>query len=551
MSKKRLLTRKWRPTLRQLLFCALVTVLCLPLASLFLFRLYENQLIRETEAELIAQSAALAAIFARDVENSPVPLQPFFRPVMTEKKNTREIEKSISKSAFSSMTRKSGENPFQPIIASLDLTSSEMQGIRPPPKVPDQAANIAYRNLGQKLQGILQNTQRVTLAGFRLLDPNGVVIAGRSETGMSLAHIDEVAAALNGQYRAMLRMRVVDEPPPLYSLSRGTRVRIFVAMPVMVNGQVAGIVYASRTPNNIIRHIYEERGKFILSACLIVLLTYLIGHILVRGIAQPLRKLVICSEEIGRGEREEASMQHYGTQEIFTLAQGLTDMAQKLNQRSRYISTFAAHVSHELKSPLTSIQGAAEILRDDTETPDGAMDAGQKQHFLDNIIADTTRAGMILNRLRELARADNPQESGETELSGILEKLQEQFENIAIKCEGNAHIILPMAAENAEIVFLHLADNARRHHADEIVISAYSREGQKIIRVKDNGEGVSANNQDKIFDAFFTTRRASGGTGMGLGIVQAMLQAHQGIIRFIRDEEERGATFEIIFSKGI
>ena len=536
---ERQVSKKWRPTLGQIVFVVLVTVLALPLVSLFLFRLYENQLIRETEAELIAQSTVISAVFARDVEQSkePLPLGQSVRPV----------QKTV-KSSFASKTRHNViEDPFQPIVASLDLTSSGMLGTRPPASRPQIQVNPGYLEVGRGLQPILSRTQRVTLAGFRLTDPNGIVIAGRDEIGLSLAHVEEVRTALQGQYRAVLRTRVVDEPPPLYSLSRGTRVRIFVAMPVIVNDQVAGVVYTSRTPNNIIRHIYEERGKFILAGLAIMALAILIGQIFLRGIARPIRGLVARSEEIGRGEREDATMPHYGTKEIAVLAQSLTNMAQQLNQRAHYISTFAAHVSHELKSPLTSIQGAAELLRDDTESSESLMSNDDRRRFLDNIIADTSRSTLILNRLRELARADNPQAFGETEIISVINQLCKSFPTLKVHGEGAIHSRVPMTEENAEIVFFHLADNAARHGATELHITVRSEPKYNVIYIQDNGSGISEGNRDKIFEAFFTTRRNKGGTGMGLGIVQAMLRAHRGYISLY--PSETGAVFEIKLPK--
>ena len=64
-----------------------------------------------------------------------------------------------------------------------------------------------------------------------------------------------------------------------------------------------------------------------------------------------------------------------------------------------------------------------------------------------------------------------------------------------------------------------------------------------LVRVADNGEGVSPNNRTQIFDSFFTTRRESGGTGMGLAIVRAMLDAHGGAIRLL--DADDGTAFEL------
>ena len=111
---------------------------------------------------------------------------------------------------------------------------------------------------------MLTDTQITTLAGLRLLDPSGTVIAGSEDVGRSFAKVEEVRAALAGHYASVLRFRVTDRPaPPLYSVSRGTGVRVFVALPVVVDGHVAGAVYLSRTPNNIVKHLYGERGKVV------------------------------------------------------------------------------------------------------------------------------------------------------------------------------------------------------------------------------------------------------------------------------------------------
>src|SRR4029078_4344915 len=116
---------------------------------------------------------------------------------------------------------------------------------RRPDALPASApASPAYVEIGTLLMPIILETQKVTLAGFRILDPHGVVIAGRDEVGQSLANIEEVAAAMQGQYRAALRIRKPDKPPPpIYSISRGVGVHVFSAMPVIVNHRVAGVIY--------------------------------------------------------------------------------------------------------------------------------------------------------------------------------------------------------------------------------------------------------------------------------------------------------------------
>ncbi|WP_201837330.1 ATP-binding protein [Microvirga zambiensis] len=516
---------KWRPTLGMIVFAVLVMVLALPLVSLFFFRLYENELVRQTEAELIAQSAALAAIFGQEVEKMP--------------------DANLLFGATAPPVQ-SGYDDFSRFLQpSLDLASDNVLGPRPDAAPALRPPAVSLMTIGQRLQGIVQQTQSITLAGFRLLDPQGVVIAGRDEVGLSLSHIEEVKAALQGRYKAVLRTRISNEPPPpLYSLSRGTSIRVFTAMPVIVRDHVAGVIYASRTPNNIIKHIYDQQRKLILAGLSVLGATLIIGLIFSRAITRPIHALVARTVEVGHGRREALQpLAHHGTREIALLSQSFIDMARRLHDRSDYIATFAAHVTHELKTPLTSIQGAAELLRDDVVATSGSMTPPERLRFLDNIVADTSHLTLMLRRLRELARAENPPVGGQTTLSTVVTEILSKFPSLNIQADGSIDRRVAMSAENLSIVFSHLADNSIRHKAGTLRISAFVSNQIVVISVHDNGEGISKANQTRIFEAFFTTRRESGGTGMGLGIVQAMLQAHHGSIRLL--PAGKGAAFEI------
>jgi signal transduction histidine kinase len=236
-------------------------------------------------------------------------------------------------------------------------------------------------------------------------------------------------------------------------------------------------------------------------------------------------------------------LKRHGTSEFARLSQSFLDMARRLNTRSSFISTFATHVSHELKSPLTSIQGAAELLRDDLDAPTPVMTDRDRRKFLDNIIADSNRLAKISSRLRDFARAENPIAVGVTSLSAPIAHLRAAFPALEITAYGDLDTALRISEENAGIIFSNLADNALRHGSTALEISASRQESRMLIRVADDGEGVSVNNRPQIFDSFFTTRRDSGGTGMGLAIVRAMLDAHGGTIHLV--EAARGTAFEL------
>lgn len=519
--------RKWRPSVGLIVSLVMATALALPLAGLFFFRIYENQLIHQTESELIGQSAAIAAVMRRDLEARAPANIPLGAEIPTPKTDPAE--------------------PYTPIMPTLDLTADDMLGQRPDAQPAATPADAAFVALGARLAPDLVEIQQVTLAGFRLLDPRGVVIAGREEVGLSLAHVEEVAEALEGRYRSVMRSRISKhEPPPLYSWSRGTAVRVFTAMPVTLRGRVAGVVYGSRTPSNIFKSFYEERGKVALAGLTIVSLALLIGFVFQRTITRPMRELMRRTAAIGRGDRSALRpLAHHGAMEIAQLSQSFLDMAANLQNRSDFIATFAAHVSHELKSPLTSIQGAAELLRDDLDPSAQGMSAADRHRFLDNIISDAGRLTAVVQRLRELARAEATPTSGTTTAADAVADLRAGFETLGIEARGDLDRAIRISAESARIVLSHLADNAARHGATHLTIAAAAQGDGLRVTVRDNGSGVSRANRDKIFDSFFTTRRDSGGTGMGLAIVRAMLQAHGGSIALSEDGEGEpsGAAF--------
>jgi signal transduction histidine kinase len=294
----------------------------------------------------------------------------------------------------------------------------------------------------------------------------------------------------------------------------------------------------------VFKYLYEQRGKLILAILSMIVPTLLIGFLFHRTITEPMRELIERTNLVGKGDRHALRpLKRHGTREFALLSQSFLDMARRLNTRSSFISTFATHVSHELKSPLTSIQGAAELLRDDIDAPAPAMTDQDRRKFLDNIIADTDRLTKISARLRDFARAENPLAVGATKLSGVIAGLRSTFGALDTNASGDLDTPMRISSENAAIIFSNLADNALRHESLLLDISARRQGNSLLIKVADDGEGVSPNNRTQIFDSFFTTRRDSGGTGMGLAIVRAMLDAHGGSIRLV--ESEQGTAFEL------
>ncbi len=507
---------KWRPSLATITLAIMIAVLALPFAGIGILRLAENQLVRSTEAELIAQAAALAATMAArlDEERSTLPLG----PPIPRPENRPDAGR------------------WNPTVPQLDLASTPIMARRPDARPTALPPPSAYSDAGAWLDPILAATQRATLAGFRVTDPKGTVVAGGDEVGLSLAHLPELARALTGKASSALRRRVVDNPQPIYSISRGTTIRVFVALPVVVRGRVAGAIYASRTPSNILKELYGQRWRLLVAGLAVLGLALLLGLVLLRSIVVPVRELTNRTRRIEAGDRTAIRpLRQYGSRELHTLSTGLLAMARRIVERSDTLVTFATHVSHELKSPLAGIRGAVELLADDD------LSSAERVRFRRNVEADIDRMALLLDRMREMARTEHLDLRGACDLRDCL---SEAGACLPLEIDAPSRITLPMSGEAASIVFSNLAENAAQHGATRLHVTATEVDGDLVVDVADNGAGISPGNRNVVFDLFHTTRRDAGGTGMGLAIIRSVLSVLGGTITLL--EAEPGATFRIV-----
>ena len=511
-------------------------VLGLPLIGVYFFRIYENGLVQQTETELIAQATVIAATFRQYSHE----LAPKGYGYILMARSPIEPVKKLSSSRETVVAN----GRYTPIPATLDLIND----IAPPrpvaiavSKVPDTTA----RKIAEKILPIMQDTQQVMLSGMRLLDMDGTVIVGREEIGWSLAHIPEVKRALNGQYASVIRQRISDQPPPpLYSLSRGTQIRVFIAYPIVDQGRVQGVVYLSRTPTNILKHLYEVREKVAFATVSLVLIAVLLILFVSSTISRPIRELLQQTERVRTGEQRIVQpIRHPVTYEVAQLSESFAGMSQALAERSDYIRRFAAHVSHEFKTPLTAMQGALELLQDHFES----MPPEQRNKFMDNLLNDTQRLKQLVNRLLELARADALEPSKQSSsLPELFKRLLNRYQErglVIVLPDSLTSQALAIAPEALDSVLCNLLDNSLQHGANQVQVHTQLLAKSLKLSLQDNGDGVSAANRDKIFTPFFTTKRNQGGTGLGLEIVVSLLRAYGGQIYL--GDAPAGAEFVI------
>ncbi|MBE1291049.1 MAG: HAMP domain-containing protein [Rhodobacteraceae bacterium] len=485
-------------------------VLSLPFAGLYFFKFYANQLVQQTEESLLAQASIMAAIYAQSYEVA---------------------------SGTETASAKTNQE-FDPTFPSLSMSAGIL------PQRPDAVPNVVnpspiYLDIGPELSRVASAAQINTLAGYRFLDDQGNVIGGSAEVGQSLAHVEEVQRALEGENVSVARVRVRDTPEPtLYSFSRGARVRVFVATPVRSGGDVIGAVYLSRTPNHIFRFLYGERFNLAKASLFVLISTSLIGFVFWRFITRPIHALIARTQTTGSNGQRWQPLEHYGTREIETLSHSFQSLTERLQNKQDALKTYTAHVTHELKSPLTAVKGAAELLAEEDMTP------SQRRVFLENIARNTQRMEELLTSMRAFSLADQSAMAGETRLKSIVPDLSSRFDPVRLSVRG-AETALPIHTDTLKIILTHLLENAQQHGATEVTLIADRETAGATLTISDNGNGISDGNRDKVLTPFFTTRREQGGTGMGLNIVTSTLEALGGSLTLLATE--RGTAFRISF----
>jgi two-component system sensor histidine kinase ChvG len=287
---------------------------------------------------------------------------------------------------------------------------------------------------------------------------------------------------------------------------------------------------------------WEHRGTVAVALLACVLFMLGLTYFLSRVISRPVQQLTVAAEAVARGESPPADrVGRLAPAELRSLRHAVARMTEQLTDRAEYIAGFARTVSHELKTPITSIRGAIELLRDDWT----GMSEEQRLRFLSNVDTDAHRMERLVTRLLQLARIQSAPEAAETiDVHAFFRDLCERYDGrVRLSLDG-APSALVMNADHLETATRNLIDNAVRHGAGKPVdVAVRGQSGRVVVAVRDYGTGISAGNRSRIFDRFFTTERNQGGTGLGLAIVQAVAETRGGDVKF--ETSTAGSVFTL------
>ncbi len=298
---------------------------------------------------------------------------------------------------------------------------------------------------------------------------------------------------------------------PSLSLVIGGTLAVVLCLPVLA------ILYLQNAG-----HVLGFAQSLWLVLALVCASTVVLGFLLWRLVLRPVRALTAYARAVQHGETHAPLPTHYGTPEFHALGRAVTGMATTLEGRAMQQRAYADHVTHELKSPLTAIRGSAEMLEENPGNPALAHAISDAAHRMEQLLGD----------LQRHARASQSSGPGTCQLAEIARQAGADAPHDAT---------VPLSGADLKAVLVQLVGNARAHGANTVRVVAE----KGALDIMDDGPGIPDGNRGRIFDPFFTTRRTDGGTGMGLSIVQALLQASGARITLV--SAENGAHFRIIF----
>ena len=219
---------------------------------------------------------------------------------------------------------------------------------------------------------------------------------------------------------------------------------------------------------------------------------------------------------------------------------------------------FTANVSHELKTPLTSISGYAELIETGIAKPEDVQGFAQKIHV------EATRMLQLVNDILQLSKLDSASETGNTpamEVVDLLDVAKECVERQKLNAR-RAYISLSYLGESAPVrgsrdlldeLCQNLCDNAIRYNrpgGKVQIVTACTRDGHCSLTVTDNGIGIPRESQSSVFERFYrvdkSRSKATGGTGLGLAIVKHIALIHEARIK-LESQVDVGTTITVTF----
>ena len=333
-------------------------------------------------------------------------------------------------------------------------------------------------------------------------------------------------------------------------LSRG-------ASPVVYHNQIVGAVYAYEYDTVQAELLRSFQTNIMRISLLVALFVLFLSALLSRMFTRRISDLLQAIRQVREGAYSHRA-KVTGSDEIAQLAAEFNSLTDRLQRTESARRQFVSDASHELKTPLTSISGYAELIETGIAKPEDTPGFARKIHV------EASRMIQLVNDILQLSHLDNVSETGAApamETVDLLDVARECVERQKVNAR-RSYISLTYLGESAPVagsrslldeLCQNLCDNAIRYNrpgGKVQIITACTRDGHCTLTVKDNGIGIPKEAQTSVFERFYrvdkSRSKATGGTGLGLAIVKHIARIHNARIKLDSVVDE-GTTITVIF----
>ncbi|WP_095147188.1 two-component system sensor histidine kinase CreC [Pseudomonas sp. Irchel s3b6] len=356
-------------------------------------------------------------------------------------------------------------------------------------------------------------------------DAKGIVVLDSSGTalGQDYSRWNDVYLTLRGQYGARSTRSIADDP--------GSSV-MHVGAPIRDNGQIIGVVTVAKPNSSLQSYVDRTERRLLWYGAGLIGLGLLFGAALSWWLSRALRRLTGYAQAVSEGQR--AQLPHYRGGELEQLAVAVEHMRTQLEGKA-YVERYVHTLTHELKSPLAAIRGAAELLQ-------GEMPAAQQQRFVSNIDSESARMQQLIERLLNLAQVEQRQgleERVAVPLAALVDELlsgqQARIERKQLRVDLRISADLNVMGEPFLLrqALGNLLENALDFSPVEGVLrfSAERQGDQLVFKVFNQAEPIPEYALPRLSERFYSLPRPDSGrksTGLGLNFVEEVVKLHGG-----------------------
>ena len=388
-------------------------------------------------------------------------------------------------------------------------------------------------------------------AYIAVVDPWGRVM---SNIQTAYSEDPDFVASLSGEeITGALKQVLAGETIRVRSMT-GADATFTVGVPFQQYGTVTGAVLIQTKAQRIQSGMEDLVGQVIIVALAAAVLSAAAVGVIVRSIMKPLTGLTEAARAMGEGDFSRQLEENRGDRELRQLTRTFNGMREKLQAAEKSRREFVANVSHELRSPITSIRGFAEGMAE------GVIPEEEHPKYLRLVADESNRLSRLVEDLLQLSRLEREDAAPEKSAFDMDEMLRRAVirrmndldaKKIEVECDFRADPCLVDAdSERIEQVVINLLDNAVKFTGEggRILLRTEIRGTEAEITVWDNGIGIPEEDRKRVFERFFTSDRAhtSGkGTGLGLSICQRILEMHGKEIRLLDTAEGTAFRFTL------